>query len=197
MKTRHWYNYLWLWPIVYFSLGFFNILFAWLGMIDVLLPLFLAVFGGNKGFCNHFCGRGQLFAVLPKKLKCSRGVPAPRWMSSMGFRWAFLVFFITMFASITHQTWLVYSGAASLREAVRLLWTFSLPWGWAYTAGTVPAWAAQFSFGFYSLMLSSTLIGLIVMALYRSRTWCTFCPMGMMTQLICKVKSSGEMPESR
>ncbi len=29
---RHWYDYLWLWTLLYFSLGFFNILFAWLGM---------------------------------------------------------------------------------------------------------------------------------------------------------------------
>jgi hypothetical protein len=197
MKARHWYNYLWIWPILYFSLGFFNILFAWLGMIDVMLPIIFAVFGGNKWFCNHICGRGQLFAVLPKKLKCSRGVPAPGWVSSIQFRWAFLIFFMVMFGSIIYQTWLVYSGAASLRDAVRLLWTFNVPWGWAYTAQTVPDWVAQFSFGFYSLMLSSTLIGLFVMALYRPRTWCCFCPMGMMTQLICKLKIRGEMPETR
>ena len=51
MKKR-WYDYLWIYEIVYFSLGFFNILFAWLGMIDFLLPLCLAVFGGNKWFCS-------------------------------------------------------------------------------------------------------------------------------------------------
>ena len=27
MKTKKWYNYLWIWSIVYFALGFFNILF--------------------------------------------------------------------------------------------------------------------------------------------------------------------------
>lgn len=48
--------------------------------------------------------------------------------------------------------------------------------------------AYLYSFGFYSLMLTSTLIGLIVMVLYKPRTWCTFCPMGTMTQGICKLK---------
>lgn len=38
-KKKHWYDYLWIWSIVYFSLGFFNILFAWLGMIDFIVPL--------------------------------------------------------------------------------------------------------------------------------------------------------------
>ena len=47
MKQKHWYDYLWIWTILYFSLGFFNILFAWLGMIDFLVPLFIAIIGGN------------------------------------------------------------------------------------------------------------------------------------------------------
>ncbi|MCR5826132.1 MAG: 4Fe-4S binding protein [Oscillospiraceae bacterium] len=194
-KSKKWYDYLWIWSILYFTLGFFNILFAWLGMIDFLLPLLLALFGGDKFFCNHLCGRGQLFTVLPRALKCSRGKPAPAWLSSKWFRYGFLLFFLTMFANIVHQTYLVYAGASSLREVVKLFWTFRVPWGWAYTAGTTADWVAQFSFGFYSLMLTSTLIGLIVMALYRPRTWCSFCPMGSMTQLICKAKHRGEQPE--
>ena len=47
----------------------------------------------------------------------------------------------------------------------------------------------QFSFGFYSLMLTSLLIGLIVMIFFKPRTWCAFCPMGTMTQAICKLRN--------
>ena len=175
--------------ILYFTLGFFNILFAWLGMIDFLLPLILAIFGGNKFFCNHLCGRGQLFSKLGTDLKCSRCRPTPRWMSSKWFRYGFLIFFLTMFGNMVFQTYLVAAGAASMREAIKLFWTFRVPWDWAYTAGTVTDWVAQFSFGFYSLMLTSLLIGLIVMVLYKPRTWCAFCPMGTMTQSICKLKN--------
>ena len=189
MKKTHWYDYLWLWSILFFALGFFNILFAWLGMIDFLLPLALAIFGGNKFFCNNLCGRGQLFSLLGGRLKLSRGKPAPRWMASMGFRYGFLVFFLAMFGNMLFQTWLVFAGASSLREAIKLFWTIRVPWGWTYTAGMVPDWVAQFSFGFYSLMLTSLLIGLIVMVLYRPRTWCSFCPMGTMTQGVCKLRN--------
>ena len=189
-NNKHWYDYLWLWTIIYFALGFFNILFAWLGMIDFILPLLFAIFGGNKFFCNKFCGRGQLFMILPKKFKnFSRGVLAPRWLSSSWFRYGFLIFFMTMFCNALYQTWLVFGGASSVKEFITLFWTFKIPFSWAYTAGSVPEWAAQFSFGLYSLMLTSALIGLIVMYLYRPRTWCTFCPMGTMTQFICKVES--------
>ena len=76
-KKKQWYDYLWIWAIIYFALGFFNILFAWFGMIDFLLPLGIAVFGGNKFFCNHLCGRGQLFSKLGGDLKCSRNKQTP------------------------------------------------------------------------------------------------------------------------
>ena len=188
MKKR-WYDYLWVWSIVYFALGFFNILFAWLGMIDFLLPLGFAIFGGNKGFCNHFCGRGQLFAKLGGHLKCSRGRATPRFLTSRGFRYGFLVFFLIMFGNMVFQTYLVGAGAASLRETIKLFWTIRVPWGWTYTAGTVPDWIAQYSFGLYSLMLTSLLIGLIVMVFYKPRSWCAFCPMGTMTQGICRIRA--------
>ena len=189
MKKKHWNDYLWLWTILYFALGFFNILFAWLGMIDFLVPIFVALFGGNKGFCNHYCGRGQLFQQLGGCMKCSRNKPAPKWLSAKWFRYGFLVFFLTMFGSMVFQTYLVMAGAGNLGEAIKLLWLFRVPWGWAYTAGTVADSVAQFAFGFYSLMLTSTIIGLVVMAFFKPRTWCTFCPMGTMTQTICKIKA--------
>ena len=145
-------------------------------------------FRGSKAFCNRYCGRGQLFRVLGNQCHCSRNKPTPKWLSSKWFRYGFLVFFLCMFGNIVFQTYLVGAGAASLKEAIKLFWTFRIPWGWTYTAGTVADWIAQFSFGFYSLMLTSTLIGLIVMALFKPRSWCTFCPMGTMTQGICKIK---------
>ena len=79
-----------------------------------------------------------------------------------------------------------------LGEVVTLFWTFKVPWGWAYSATGIPEWIVQFSFGFYSMMLTSTLIGLIVMVLYKPRTWCAFCPMGTMTQGICQLRAAGE-----
>ena len=171
--------------------GLVNLGFALTGAgAETLVPLGIAIFGGNKFFCNHLCGRGQLFSKLGGDLKCSRTKPTPRWMSSKWFRYGFLIFFLTMFGNMVFQTYLVGAGASSLREAIKLFWTFRVPWGWAYTAGTVADWVAQFSFGFYSLMLTSLLLGLIVMVLYKPRTWCTFCPMGTMTQGICKLKNN-------
>ena len=189
MKTKHWYDYLWIWTALYFILGFFNILFAWLGMIDFLVPLGIAIFGKSKAFCNTFCGRSQLFSVLGGKLGLSHKKCTPKWMHSAYFRYGFLAFFMTMFLLMVYNTWLVFGGIRTLSETVKLFWTFRVPWDWAYTAGAVSPWIAQYAFGFYSIMLTSTLIGLLLMALYRPRTWCAFCPMGTMTQSICKLQN--------
>lgn len=64
LRFEKWYDYLWIFSIVYFALGFFNIIFAWLGMICFILPLLFAVFKGNKHFCNRYCDRGQLLGLI-------------------------------------------------------------------------------------------------------------------------------------
>lgn len=191
-NKKNWYDYFWIWVILYFALGFFNILFAWLGMIDFLLPLLVAVFGGNKWFCNNLCGRGQLFSLLGGKLGWSHGKPTPTFLISPWFRYGFLIFFLIMFGNVLLQTYLVFAGARSLKQAVSLAWAVHLPWDWAYTAGQVPDWAAQFSFGLYGIMLFSLLLGLLAMVLHKPRSWCVFCPMGTMTQGICKLKNKAE-----
>jgi polyferredoxin len=94
-----------------------------------------------------------------------------------------------MFGTMVFQTYLVFSGAETLRKAIKLFWTFKVPWKWAYNGSIFPDWVAQFGFGFYSLMLTSTLIGLIVMVLYKERTWCSFCPMGTISSWVAPKKA--------
>ena len=42
-------------------------------------------------------------------------------------------------------------------------------------------------------MLTSTIIGLVVNTLFKPRAWCSFCPMGTMTQMICKIKAGEKL----
>ena len=49
-------------------------------------------------------------------------------------------------------------------------------------------WVYQFALGFYSMMLTLTILGVITMILYKPKSWCVYCPMGTMTQLISKAK---------
>lgn len=200
MKKKHWYEWLWVLSAAYLILGFFNILFAWLGLLCFFIPLLLAVFGKGKVYCNRYCGRGQLFELLGGKLGLSRRLRVPGWLRSKGFRYGFLAFFLAMFGNMLYVTYLVFAETRDVGEVITLLWTFRLPWDWAYHGG-VPGWVAQFAFGFYSVMLTSTVLGLVLMLLFRPRTWCVCCPMGTMTQLVCQGKvwvggRPGERPPS-
>lgn len=197
-KAKPWYDYLWIASLLYLILGFFHILFAWLGLICFITPLAISLLGGGKAYCNRYCGRGQLFQLLGGRLGLSRNADIPAWLRSSWFRYGFLAFFMAMFGAMLFNTWLVFSGAAGLRQAVTLLWTFQLPWHWAYRAGEIiPAWAAQFAFGFYSVMLTSTVLGFLTMAFYKPRSWCVYCPMGTMTQGVCRLRESGRRTVER
>ena len=184
MKKK-WYDYLWILSLTYLVLGFFNILFAWLGLICFFVPLIISLMKGTKGYCNRYCGRGQLFGLLGGRFGLSRR----KWMKSKWFRYGFLVFFFAMFFLMLWNTYLVFSGAQDLKQAMTLLWTFKVPWHWAYHGTLFHEGTAQFAFGFYSVMLTSTVLGLITMILFKPRSWCVYCPMGTMTQLICKAKN--------
>lgn len=186
MRKKQWYDYLWIASVLYLSLGFFNILFAWLGMICFITPLAISIAGGGKAYCNKYCGRGQLFELLGGRCGLSRKKNPPRFLRSIWFRYGFLTFFMIMFGLMIYSTYLVFAGA-SLKEAVTLLWTFKLPWHWTNTSMVTP-WIAQFAFGFYGVMLTSTVLGFFTMILFKPRSWCVYCPMGTMTQGICKIK---------
>lgn len=80
------------------------------------------------------------------------------------------------------KNWAEYMWVASSLYLV--LGLFNILFAWV----VVTPWIAQFSFGFYSMMLTSTLIGLISMYFFKPRSWCVYCPMGTMTQGICVMK---------
>ena len=192
MNKKAWYDYLWIFSTIYLLLGFINILFAWLGLICFITPLLISLIKGNKSYCNKYCGRGQLFSLLGGRFGLSRKRDMPHWMKTKYFRYGFLLFFLTMFGIMIWNTCLVFAGAQDLKQVVTLLWTFKLPWHWAYHGTLFSPGVAQFAFGFYSIMLTSTILGLFTMVLFKPRSWCVYCPMGTMTQMICKIKYKGE-----
>ena len=129
-----------------------------------------------------------MFSLLGGRLGLSRKHDMPKWMKSKIFRYGFLIFFFAMFFLMLWNTYLVFAGETTLAQKVTLLWTFGLPWHWAYHGTLFSDGVAQFAFGFYSVMLTSTVLGFFTMILFKPRSWCVYCPMGTMTQLICKTK---------
>lgn len=187
---KNWYTYLWIAELLYWILGLCNILFAWLGLLFFIIPLLVAIIGGSKAYCNRYCGRGQLFELLGGKLKLSHRGNPPEFLRSRWFRYGFLAFFMTMFGLMLFSTYQVFTGAP-LKQTVTLLWTIKLPWQWVHVDMVAP-WVAQFAFGFFGVMMTSTVLGLLTMVFFRPRSWCVYCPMGTLTQGICTYKHRKE-----
>lgn len=186
-NKKKWYDYLWIGTILYFTLGLFNILFAWLGLLCFTIPLIISFTKKDKAYCNTYCGRGQLLQIIGAKL--SRNKPIPKFLKTKWFRYGFLIFFMTMFINMLYVTYLVFNGTNDLKEVITLMWTFKLPWNFTNLINVTP-WISQFAFGFYSMMLTSTILGFITMILYKPKSWCVYCPMGTMTQGICIIKNN-------
>ena len=163
-----------------------NLLLFCLTGVYVELCLHLCVFGSM----DRYAGYPVLFGLLGGRFGLSRRKDIPKWMKSKGFRYGFLVFFFAMFFVMLWNTYLVFAEAQDLKQVVTLLWTFKLPWQWGYHGTFLHPGVAQFAFGFYSVMLTSTVLGLITMVLFKPRSWCVYCPMGTMTQLVCKARNS-------
>lgn len=77
MKGKRWYDYLWIATALYLVLGFFNILFAWLGLLCFFIPLILAVATGQKSYCNRYCGRASFWACWEAGLAYPGGRTCP------------------------------------------------------------------------------------------------------------------------
>ena len=129
-QKKYWYDYMWILSSIYLILGIFNILFAWLGLLCFLIPIIMSLSGGGKTYCNKYCGRGQLLNLLGAQFKLSRNKPIPKFLKAKWFRYGFLIFFLTMFINMLFNTYLVFQGTSSLKEAITILWTFKLPWNW-------------------------------------------------------------------
>ena len=173
---------------MFFVLGFYNIAFAWLGLVFLFTPLLVAIVGGNKAYCNKYCDRGHFFRLVGDRLGISRQKPMPGWMKSRWFRYLFMVYFFGMFGSVIVGTWLVATKTQELEGAVKIFQTLRLPLNWTYSTDILPAWSLQFAFGFYSVMATSLILGIITMVLFKPRSWCVYCPVGTMTQSICRLK---------
>lgn len=191
MKKR-WYDYLWIVVLIYLILGFVNILFACLGLLCFIFAILISVSTGTKGWCNKYCGRAQIFNLIGGQFGLSRKKDMPKWMKSKWFQYGFLIFFLATFFYTLWLTYLVFAGVRNLQQIVTLIWTFKVPWDWAYYGDFLHPGISQFAFGFYSSMLTMTILGLITMILFKPRSWCVYCPMGTMTHAICKIKNKNK-----
>lgn len=180
-------KYLFIITLVFFFLGFFNIIFGVLGFLCMILPIILLLKDRKKTWCQSYCPRASLFTVLFQGRSLT-GKAAPKWLTRGKTKWFILVYFGINLFILTMSTIMVFRGRVEAMEYLRFAIVFKIPWDVPQfiSLGDTANWMLHLSYRIYSMMLTTTIIGLILGWLYLPRTWCTICPINTISDMSLK-----------
>lgn len=175
--------------LLFFGLSLVHISFALVGLICAATPFILHAIHQDKRWCKTLCPRASLFTKLLGKV--SLGLKAPGWLLGKGGRTAFLIWFIVNFAVAMMSTVMVSIGRIAPMDHARFLLFFPFPFELPQLLDlTVPAAVLHFGYRIFSLMFTSTSIGLLLGFLFRPRAWCAVCPIQTLTPMPKKKAAS-------
>lgn len=179
-------KYLFIITITYFILGFINIHFALLGLICMTLPLILLFKNKKKTWCQHYCPRSNLYVSCAKLKKNSCKTPSIFIKGNM--KWYMLTYFGISLFVITMSTLGVVAGKIPPMEYLRFLLFIPLPESFPQLIefSNITPWVTHLAFRFYSMMMTTTTLGLILALTYKPRTWCTICPIATISDAYIK-----------
>lgn len=100
-------------------------------------------------------------------------------------KWILLTYFCFNLFVVTMSTIRVSRDLMEPLERVRFLIAFILPWEMPQliNIGLVPDWVLHLSFRIYSMMFTTTILGLVLAWLFYPRTWCRVCPINTLSDI--------------
>ncbi|MBI9095503.1 MAG: 4Fe-4S binding protein [Sphaerochaeta sp.] len=169
--------------LLYFSLGFVSILFGLLAGLCMAIPFILLSRYKKKVWCSTYCPRASLLMQTGTKRK-TRAIG--RQFSDGTLKKAMLWYFGLNLLFITGSTIQVASHNMASMEYIRLFIAIPLvPLPQLITIEAPPA-LLHLSYRLYSMMLSSTILGIALSRMYRPRIWCAICPVGSISNELLK-----------
>lgn len=177
-------KYLFIINLLYFALGIVNIHFALLGLICMILPLYLLVRTKKKTYCQGYCPRSNLYSKAGKITSKISG-KTPIYFIRGNMKWIMLSYFIISLFFITMSTIRVASGIMMPLEQLRYLIIFKVPFNMPQLVelNNILPWVTHLSYRFYSMMMTTTTLGLVMALIYKPRTWCTICPISTISDV--------------
>ena len=146
--------------IAYIILAWFFPVVGLLALICMIGPVVTSIYKG-RWWCGHVCPRGNMYDRLLSKYSPHR--PIPRFVRTFGFRLFMVLFIFGMFG-------------------VQL--TFTVPWN----EGGLAMWAG-IGRVFWTIIVMTTIVGVVLSFIYAPRTWCSFCPMGTISSWVAPKKA--------
>ncbi len=169
--------------LLYFGLGFVSILFGLLAFVCMGIPFILLARYKKKLWCSSYCPRASLLMKTGTTSKTRR---IPLQFSNGKLKKVMLWYFGLNLLFITGSTIQVATGNMASMEYVRLFIAIPLaPLPQLLEVSSPPA-IMHLSYRLYSMMLSSTLLGIALSRLYRPRIWCAICPVGTVSNALLR-----------
>ncbi len=149
----------------------------------MILPFLLLIKNKKKTWCQSYCPRAGLYTKLGKLKKHSRKTPL--FFTHGKMKWIMLSYFGFSLFIIFMSTMGVANQRMPAMEYLRFLLIIPVP-------GPIPQlidlpditpWVTHLSYRFYSMMMTTTALGLLLALVYKPRTWCTICPISTISDL--------------
>ena len=144
---------------VYLALGWFYPVIGVIAFICMMGPVLTSIWRGRY-WCGHFCPRGNMFDRLLSKYSPHK--PILPFVRTSGFRLFMVLFIFTMFGIQLSQARWSEGGYALWSDIGRVFWT---------------------------IILVTTIVGVVLAFIYAPRTWCSFCPMGTISRWVAPQKA--------
>jgi len=181
------HKYLFVITLVFFALGFVNIHFSLLGIICMILPILLVLKNRRKTWCQGYCPRASLYSASGKSKKWTSR-KTPQFFTKGSMKWIMLAYFGFSLFFIIMSTVGVFRGFRPPMNYLRFLILIPIPYEIPQLINFIEftPWLLHLSYRFYSMMITTTLIGLTMAVIYKPRTWCTICPIATVSDVILK-----------
>ncbi len=140
------------------------------------IPLILLVKTNKKTHCQGYCPRANMYQKL-KHIKSNNKVRRmPKWMMSKQAKDVVFGYFLVSLSIMIITTIMVVIGRTQPMLSVRLFIVIPVgPLPQLFEIESLP-WLIHLSYRMYSMILSTTLLGLMLGVLYQPRSWCVVCP---------------------
>jgi hypothetical protein len=179
-------KYLFLITISFFILGFINIHFALLGIFCMILPIIFLFRNKRKTWCQGYCPRASLYSACGRMTKHSH--KTPKFFIKGEMKWILFFYFVISMFIIIMSTIKVAAGSVPPMEYLRFLLFIPLKGEMPQLLqiNNIVPWITHLSYRFYSMMMTTSALGLIMAFIYKPRTWCTVCPIATVSDMYIK-----------
>ena len=119
------------------------------------------------------------------KLTANHSFKTPLFFIKGNMKWIMLAYFGISLLVMTMSTVKVATGAVPSMSYLRFLLFIPLKGEMPqiFEFINISPWITHLSYRFYSMMMTTTVLGFLLALIYKPRTWCTICPIATVSDV--------------